>query len=138
MRLLLNPNSHNHNQRDRRRRFSLAVLIGRRVGGVLLAVSARHFAKLRSRNSETNQPRERILRRFVAVDRGSRTCVMFARSTEARTQELRRLCSLFADPTQEGRQAHGSRSDVIMSGVVDSGQESRHGNIDANDSKRSL
>lgn len=33
---------------------------------------------------------------------GGRTCVMFVRSTEARMQELRRLCPLFADRTQEG------------------------------------
>src|ERR1700720_2455676 len=33
------------------------------------------------------------------------------------------------------RQADGSRSDVVMSGVVDSGPESGHGNIDANDPK---
>lgn len=30
-----------------------------------------------------------------------RTCVMFAKWTEAGTQELRRLCPLFADRTQE-------------------------------------
>ena len=30
-----------------------------------------------------------------------RTCVMFAKWTEARTQELHRLCPLFADRTQE-------------------------------------
>jgi hypothetical protein len=33
------------------------------------------------------------------------------------------------------RQADGSRSAVVMSGVVDSGRESGHGNIDANDPK---
>src|SRR5260370_41329892 len=33
------------------------------------------------------------------------------------------------------RQADGSRSDVVVSGVVDSGRESGHGNIDANDPK---
>lgn len=32
-----------------------------------------------------------------------------------------------------GRQADGSRSDVAMSGVVDSGRQIGHGNIDAND-----
>jgi hypothetical protein len=35
------------------------------------------------------------------------------------------------------RQAGGSRSDVVMSGVVDSGRDNGHGNIDANDPKRS-
>ncbi len=33
------------------------------------------------------------------------------------------------------RQANGCRSDVVMSGVVDCGRESGHGNIDANDPK---
>jgi hypothetical protein len=32
-----------------------------------------------------------------------------------------------------GSNARGSWSDVVMPGVVDSGQQSRHGNIDAND-----
>ena len=36
------------------------------------------------------------------------------------------------------RQADGSRPDVVMSGAVDSGRESGHGNIDANDPKRTL
>jgi hypothetical protein len=34
------------------------------------------------------------------------------------------------------RQADGFRSDEVMSGVVDSGRESGHGNIDANDPQR--
>src|SRR6266851_2382573 len=37
-----------------------------------------------------------------------------------------------------GRQADGSRSDVVMSGIVDSGQESGHGNIVANDPSETL
>lgn len=37
--------------------------------------------------------------------------------------ELRRLCSLFADRTQEGDEQAASWSDVVMSGVVDSGRE---------------
>jgi hypothetical protein len=36
------------------------------------------------------------------------------------------------------RQADGSRSDVVMSGVVDSGRESGHGNIDGNDPIRTF
>jgi hypothetical protein len=36
--------------------------------------------------------------------------------------------------SDEGRrQARGSRSDVVMSGIVDSGQQRGHGNIDANE-----
>jgi hypothetical protein len=58
---------------------------------------------------------------------------MFTRSTEAREQELQRLCPLSADRTQEDDEETGDRSDVVMSGVVDSGRERGHGNIDAND-----
>jgi len=32
----------------------------------------------------------------------------------------------------------GNQSDVVMSGVVDSGRERGHGNIDANDPEQSL
>ena len=57
---------------------------------------------------------------------------MFAKSTEGRTQELRRPCQLFAGR----RQADGSRSGAGMSGVKDSGRERGHGDIDANDPSR--
>src|SRR6267154_2341002 len=52
---------------------------------------------------------------------------------ERQKRKLRRPCPLFADRAQEGGQADGSRSDVVISGVVDSGRERGHRNIDAND-----
>jgi hypothetical protein len=58
-----------------------------------------------------------------------------ARLSEVRTQELQRLCPFYADWVQEGRQEDGSRSDVLMSGVPESGRESGHGNIDASEPK---
>jgi hypothetical protein len=42
----------------------------------------------------------------------------------------------FTVPRNRRRQADGSRSGVAMSGVVDSGREIGHGDIDANDPYR--
>ena len=71
----------------------------------VLAVPARSFAKLRSDRNPDQAPgssfRADSLQSICRIF-GGRTCVMFARSSEARTQELRRLCRLFADRTQEG------------------------------------
>jgi hypothetical protein len=47
-----------------------------------------------------------------------------AASTEGRTQELRLSCPLFGRSYAGRRPADGSRSNVVMSGVVDSGRES--------------
>ena len=45
-----------------------------------------------------------------------RTCVMFAKWTEARTQELHRLCPLFADRTQEdGKQSGRGQAHIPAS-----------------------
>jgi hypothetical protein len=45
-----------------------------------------------------------------------RTCVMFAKWTEARTQELHRLCPLFADRTQEdGKQTGRGQAHIPAS-----------------------
>ena len=45
-----------------------------------------------------------------------RTCVIFAKWTEARTQELHRLCPLFADRTQEdGKQTGRGQADIPAS-----------------------
>jgi hypothetical protein len=79
--------------------------------------------------------RQHIPCRFVAVamptlrvyERAS--CV--ARSTEARTRELRRLCPVVCRTGAGRRQPDRSQSDVVMSGVVDSGPSSGHGHIDA-------
>jgi len=45
-----------------------------------------------------------------------RTCVIFAKWTEARTQELHRLCPLFADRTQEdGKQTGRGQAHIPAS-----------------------
>src|SRR6202047_1168254 len=61
-----------------------------------------------------------------------------AGSTGGRTQELRPSCPLFADRTQEGDRQTALGPNVVMSGVVDSGRESGHCNIDANAPQRTL
>jgi hypothetical protein len=38
----------------------------------------------------------------------------------------------------EGRQAHGSRSDVVMSGIVNSGRQRGLGNVAANHLKANM
>jgi hypothetical protein len=71
------------------------------VGGLGLAVPAKSFAKRRFEQKTKPTPRQQIPRKFVAVEmpnllvtaRASRV----ARSSEARTQELQRLCPLFAE-----------------------------------------
>src|SRR6266516_8059903 len=54
-------------------------------------------------------------RRF-GLSLAGRTCVMFAKWTEARTQELHRLCPLFADRTQEdGKQTGRGQAHIPAS-----------------------
>ena len=68
------------------------------------------FAKLRSDKNHTKHPRSGLRADSLhSVCRlfGGRTCVMFTRLPEARVQDLRRLCSLFADRTQEGDEQTG-------------------------------
>jgi len=57
-------------------------------------------------------------------DSVDRSRVMFAKSTEARMQEPRPPCRLLRS---------NAGTDVVMSGIEESGQDSRHGDIDAND-----
>jgi len=53
--------------------------------------------------------------RYVDSSAG-RTCVIFAKWTEARTQELHRLCPLFADRTQEdGKQTGRGQAHIPAS-----------------------
>jgi hypothetical protein len=80
------------------------------VGGRLPAVPARCFAKLRSDKNQTKHSGSRFragslqsICRVLVAARASRV----ARSTEARTQELRRLCPFFADRAQEGDKQTG-------------------------------
>ena len=77
----------------------------RSIGGWHTAVPARRFAKLLSDKNRAQHPGssfgadslQQLCGPLVAAQH-----VMFARSSEVRTRELRRLCSLFADRTQEG------------------------------------
>jgi hypothetical protein len=59
-----------------------------------------------------------------------------ARSTEVRARDRAAAVSVLCRSSAGGRQAEGSPSDVVMSGVVDSGRQIGHGNIDANDLSR--
>jgi hypothetical protein len=67
---------------------------------------------------------------------GERTCVRCRQIEQSQTQELRLLCPVVCRSGAGRRQADGFRSDEVMSGVVDRGRESGHGNIDANDPQR--
>ena len=100
------------------------------VGGLRLAVPARSRAKLRSNKSSDPASRQQFragsLQSTCRIF-GNRTCVMCHQIGLCQTPG--RLCPLFAERTQE----MGNQSDAVMSGVVDSGRECGHGNIDAND-----
>ena len=86
-------------------RTSRLLSCHRSVGGLRLASPAQFFAKLRSDKNQAKRSGSSFragtyCSRYVDSLAG-RTCVMFAKWTEARTQELHRLCPLFADRTQE-------------------------------------
>jgi hypothetical protein len=89
-----------------RRRLRL-LSCNRSVGGLLLAVLAKSIAKLRSNKKQANtpvaDPSQVCCSRYVeslVTARASRV----ARLSEARTQELRRPCPLFAERAQESDQ----------------------------------
>jgi len=95
------------NTYDPRRHGATPSLLScyRSVDDLRPACPALSFAKLRSDKNQAKRPgsslhansSQPVCRLFR-----SRTCVMLARSTEVRTQELRRLCPLLSDRTQEG------------------------------------
>jgi len=66
------------------------------------------------------------------------TRVMFAKSAEVRTQELRRLCAFVCRSDAGEAQADGSHCDMVTSGIVNSRHQSRHDNINAIDPTRPL
>ena len=84
----------------------VAIARHRSVGGLRRALS---FAKLRSDKNQAKRPgssfRADSLQRLCRLF-GGPARVMFAGSTETR-QELRRLCPLSADRTQEGDKQTG-------------------------------
>jgi hypothetical protein len=110
-------------------RTSRLLSCHRSISGVLLADLAQILAKMRSRKNRNQASREQVPWMFVAGDvpslwRPHVRHVAPSRS-QPRRRKLRRLCWLFADRAQN--------CDVVMSGIVDSGRESSHGNIDAPD-----
>src|ERR1700730_3110440 len=90
---------------DKQTVLSLSVASCPGSYGIWPAGPAPYFAKLRSGKNQAKRPgssfRADSLQPLCRLF-GGRTCVMFARSTEARTRELRRLCPLVTDRTQEG------------------------------------
>ena len=64
---------------------------------------------------------------------GDRTCIMFRQPSEATTQGATAVLPVVCGSDAARRQTDGSRSDAIISGIVDSGRESGHVKIDAND-----
>jgi hypothetical protein len=66
------------------------------------------------------------------------TRVMFAKPAEVRTHELRWLCAFACRSDARERQADGSGCDMVTSGIVQSGHQSRHDNINAIDPKQPL
>lgn len=82
-------------------------------------------------------PGKQLRDRFVAYDMSSlwwpHVAPRVVRSTEANYVGAPTAVPVVCRSGAGRRQADGSRSDVVMSGVVDSGRESGHGSIDAND-----
>jgi hypothetical protein len=133
--LIFRPSADNSS----RRRLRL-LSCPRSVGSLPLAVPARSFAKLRSDKKPDQAPRQQIpagsLQSICRIF-GDRTCVTCRQIERSQTQELRRLCPLFANRMQERDKPDGSRCDMVTSGIVNSRYQSRHDNINAIDPKRS-
>jgi hypothetical protein len=122
-------------------RTSRLLSCHRSVGGWHPAVPARCFATLRSVKDQAKHPRSSF-----GADPLQRLCGPLAAAQPRHVRQIERsqdaraaaaapvLCRSGAG----WRQAHGSRSDVVTSGIMDSGQERGHGHIDANDPYSSL
>ena len=112
----------------------------RSVGSLLPAVPARSFAKLRSDKKPDQAPGSRFragsLHSICRIF-GDHTCVTCRQLDRSEGAGAAAAVSVLCRSSAGGRQADGSRSDVAMSGVVDSGRQIGHGNIDANGPKRS-
>jgi hypothetical protein len=97
------------------------------VGGLRLAGPALSFAKLRSGKSQAKRPGSRL-----RADSLQSLCRPLGRSPRV----------MFGNRPRQGCRSRGCRTgcsqirrgtDVVMSGIVESGRESGHGDIDAND-----
>jgi len=117
-------------------RTSRLLSCHRSVGGLLPAVPVRSFAKLRSERKPDQAPGSRFragsLQSTCRIF-GDRTCVTCRQIERSQDAGAAAMCLVLCRSGAGRRQADGSRSDVVMSGVVHSGRESGHGNIDAND-----
>ena len=120
-------------------RTSRLLSCHRSVGGLRPAVPARSFAKLRSDKNQTSTRQQiRVAGSLQSICRifGDRTCVTRRQIERSQDAGAAAAVPVVCRSGAGRRQADGSRSDVVMSGVVDSGRESGHGNIDANDPSR--
>lgn len=116
-------------------RTSRLLSCHRSVGGLLPAFPARPFAKLRS-DKKSNQTPDSSFRasslqsiRRIFGDRARHASPDRAKPSAGAAAAVLVVCRSGAGR----RQADASRSDVVVSGVVDSGREIGRGNIDAND-----
>jgi hypothetical protein len=86
-------------------RTSQLLSCDRSVGGVVLADPPRVFAKMRSdkkRDQDHGSRFRACLLQSICQAFGNARASRVAKSIEAMTPELRRLCPLFADRTPEG------------------------------------
>jgi hypothetical protein len=107
------------------------------------AVCAPPIMRWRSPNCDRTKPgsafRQHIPCRFVAVVMPTLWCTNVRHvSPDRRKRDAGAAAAVpvVCRTGAERRRADRSQSDVVMSGAVDSGRESGHGNIDANDPKR--
>ena len=133
------------------RRMSLFFRLRRVAGYGIIGVrrsSSAHLHRPRRATSvqdwaRQNPPFLRLKRRRACASLlqsiccivGDRTCVTCRQIERSQDAGTAAVVPVVRRSDAGRRQAHGSRSDVVMSDVVDSGRESRHGNIDANDPK---
>ncbi len=121
---------------------ALAALISRHrsVGGLCLAVRERRFARLGSDKIRTKRLGKGLHRRIVAVDAARPRWPQVRCASSGRPKRGRgapAAVSVLWRSSAGRRQADGSRSDVVMSGAVNSGRQIGHCNIDANDPEQS-
>jgi hypothetical protein len=111
----------------------------RSVGGLGLAVPAQSLAKLRTGKKQTKHCgsgfRAGSLQSICRIF-GGRTCITCCEIEQSQGAGAAAAVPVVCRSGAGRPQADGSPSDVVMSGVVDSEREIGHGNIDANDPRR--
>jgi hypothetical protein len=111
---------------------------GRRSGGLRSADPALSFAKLRSDKNQVQHLgstfRAGSLQSLCRLcGSTSLTCVVYRPVDGSWNAGAAAVVPIVCRTSAGRRRADRSQSDVVMSGAVDSGRESGHGNIDAND-----